>query len=70
MAQRAGQDPARRQTVSQQLRDYQTKAKITIPDTRYSQLLAQLTAPPPPAPTFAPPAGGGGVPGAAPAPGG
>ena len=59
MAQRAGQDPARRQAVSQQLRDYQTKAKITVPDPRYAQLLAQLTAPPPPAPTFAPPAGGG-----------
>ena len=43
------QDPTAAQTVTQQLRDYQAKAKITIPDKRYAQLLTQLTAPPPPA---------------------
>ncbi len=73
MAQKAGQNPQQRQTVSQELRDFQTKAKIAIPDKRYAQLLTQLTEPPPPTPAFAPPAGGGPgatIPGPAPAPGG
>ncbi|MBV9851589.1 MAG: peptidyl-prolyl cis-trans isomerase [Armatimonadetes bacterium] len=52
MTQRARQDPMRVQTVNQQLRDYQTKAKITIPEKRYAQLLDELTAPPPPTPTL------------------
>ena len=69
MAQRAGQNAEQRQVITQQLRDFQTKAKITIPDPRYAQLVTQLTTPPPPAPTFAPPgAGGSAVP--VPAPGG
>ena len=58
MARKAGQDPQRRQQVSQQLRDFQAKAKITIPDPRYAQLLTQLTAPPPPPSSLAPPGGG------------
>ncbi len=61
---RVRQNPSAVQAVQQQLVQFQSQAKISIPDPRYAQLLATLTAPPPPAPSLA-------VPGApAPAPGG
>ena len=50
MRQNASKDPSRLQAVTQELRDYQAKAKITIPDKRYAQLQTELTTPPPPQP--------------------
>lgn len=52
-------NPSAAQAAQQQLRSFQSTAKISISDPRYSQLLAALTAPPPPAPSL-------GVPGAPP----
>ncbi len=68
MIQHVRQNPAAAQAVQQQLVQFQSQAKISIPDPRYAQLLASLTAPPPPAPTLSIP--GGPAPAPGPAPGG
>lgn len=69
LQQKAGANPAAQQALQQQLRDFQTQAKVSITGAQYASLVQELTHPAPPAP----PAGGpgGGLPFApAPAPAG
>jgi hypothetical protein len=55
MVQNVRKNPALAQGVQQQLVQFQSQAKISIPDPRYAQLLASLIAPPPPTPSLSVP---------------
>ena len=50
MTQQIQQNPSLQAAFQQQLAQFQSQAKISIPDPRYAQLLAALTAPPLPTP--------------------
>lgn len=52
MTQQAQQNPSLAEAFQQQLSTFQSQSKISIPDPRYAQFLAVLTAPPPPTPSL------------------